>query len=69
MRIHLNCASYNRTHAFIAVYMNGANCGQLTLYHNEALALRDTLVRDMVQPPSKGLHFSNVQITGHWPED
>ena len=43
MKLKLRIVSTNPCHTRIAVYYNGANCGELCFRHNEAVAFIDKL--------------------------
>ncbi len=44
MRIHLKALEANGTHTKFIVFMNGANCGQLTMSEKEAAFFHNTVM-------------------------
>lgn len=45
MKIHLRADRANGAHTSFTVFMNGGNCGALTMREDEALFFHDTLIR------------------------
>ena len=49
MRIHLRADSVNPAHASFTVFMNGANCGQLTMNLTEAVVFHNFIASEALR--------------------
>ena len=59
MRIHLRADSVNGIHAKITVFINGANCGQLTMREQEA--------KDWLYIVRSGVSaIDSLEVSGEW---
>lgn len=64
MELHLRANSANGTHVRFTVFMNEANCGQLTMKEDEAIFFRERLLR--FDP--KSIH-DEVYYSGNWTKE
>lgn len=61
-KVHLRADSANGEHTKFTVFMNGANCGRLTMKEKEAIFFHDTIMRSTW--PLKGK--DEVITSGKW---
>ncbi len=59
-KIHLKAIKANGTHTTINVFINGANCGELTFREDEAVFFHDALMH------SKYLKSNEILSSGIW---
>ncbi len=60
MKIHLRSDGANGRHTRVTVFIDGANCGQLTLLEKDAIALHLILMNG-VNPV-----FDSLKSSGEW---
>ena len=61
MKIHLRADEANGTHTKVTVFMNSANCGQLTFREEEAIFFHGLVTRSKYLIPS-----DDVVTSGKW---
>ena len=61
MKLHLRADEANGTHTKFTVFMNEANCGQLTMREDEAIFFHDIILLSNYKLPS-----DNIYSSGKW---
>ena len=60
MRIHLRADAINPWHTVFTVFMNGGNCGQLTMTTVEAATFHDFIESECIRT------MTEFEATGEW---
>ncbi len=61
MKLHLRADSANGEHTRFTVFMNGANCGQLTMREEEAVFFHDLVILSGAK-----LKTDEIYTSGRW---
>jgi hypothetical protein len=60
MKIHLRADEANGEHTKVTVFMNGANCGQLTMREDEAIFFHEVILQSNYRIPGDEMYSSGI---------